>query len=93
VCDDGNRVYTVDITGAYLNANMGSVKVHMQLDKRITDMIMSLDQSYNRYVTLVVLLDKALYGCVEAALDYGMNAYWSVGAHWFRQKCVGSMRD
>jgi hypothetical protein len=49
-------VCTVDIISAYLNANMGSVKVHMRLDKRITDIH-----------TLVVLLDKALYGCVEAA--------------------------
>jgi hypothetical protein len=50
---------------------MGSVKVHMRLNKRINDMLMSLDQSYNRYVntdeTLVVLLYKALCGCVEAA--------------------------
>jgi hypothetical protein len=63
-------VCTVDIAGAYLNVNRCSVKVHMRLDKRITDMLMSLDQSYNRYVnidgTSVVLLDKALCGCVEA---------------------------
>jgi hypothetical protein len=68
---ENRSVGTVDITGAYLNANMGNVKVHMRLDKRITDMLMSLDQSYNHYVnvdgTSVVLLDKLLYDCVEAA--------------------------
>jgi hypothetical protein len=42
---ENRYVRTVDITGAYLNANMGSVKVHMRLDKRIADMLMSLDQS------------------------------------------------
>jgi hypothetical protein len=61
---ENRYVCTVDITGAYLNADMGSVKVHMRLDKRMTDLLMSLDGSYNRYVniddTLVVLLDKAL---------------------------------
>ena len=64
-------VCTVDITGAYLNAKMGSVRVHMRLDKRLTELLISLDPSYNDYVnsdgTLVVILDKALYGCVEAA--------------------------
>jgi hypothetical protein len=39
---------TVDITGAYLKANMGSVTVHMRIDKRTTDMLMSLNQSYYR---------------------------------------------
>jgi hypothetical protein len=52
---ENRYVCTVDITRAYLNVNMGSVKVHMRLDKRITDMLMSLDQSINRYVNIDVM--------------------------------------
>jgi hypothetical protein len=51
-------------------------KQHMRLDKRMTDLLMSLDRSYNRYVnsdgTLVVVLDKvdkAFYGTLIGALE------------------------
>jgi hypothetical protein len=69
-------VCTVEITGAYLNADMRSVKVHMRLDKRMTDLLTSLDRSYNRYVntdgTLVVVLDKA-FMVAWKPLDYGTS--------------------
>jgi hypothetical protein len=42
---ENRYVCTVDITGTYLNADMGSVKVHMRLDKLMTDLVTSLDRS------------------------------------------------
>ena len=67
------KTATVDIGGAYLNADMMTgIIVHMMLDKRMSDMLVQIDESYKRYLThkgeLCVRLDKALYGCVESAL-------------------------
>ena len=48
------------------------VEVHMRLNRVMTSMLITLDPSYKRYQesdgTVVVKLDKALYGCVEASL-------------------------
>jgi len=61
----------LDVGGAFLEVDMIE-KVHMRLDKTMTRMLVSIDDSYAEYVqdngTLVVLLQKALYGCVEASL-------------------------
>ena len=69
------RIVTVlDIGGAFLNANMDStgIIVHMRLDRVMTAMLLQIDESYREFLepdgTLVVALDKALYGCVEAAM-------------------------
>ena len=69
-----NRVVkTVDIGGAYLNASMAEsgVIVHMRLDKVMTTIVVKIDPKFAEFVTedgsSVVQLDKALYGCVEAA--------------------------
>jgi hypothetical protein len=67
------HVVTVDIGGAFLNADMEpiGVKVHMRLDKIMTSMLVQIDKSYSPFVMpdscKIVQLDKALYGCVEAA--------------------------
>ena len=67
------QVITVDIGGAFLNAHMPAtgVKVHMRLDKVMTQLLLKIDPSYESFLeqtgTVVVELDKALYGCVEAA--------------------------
>ena len=63
----------VDIGGAYLNADMMTgIIVHMMLDKRMSEMLVMIDDSYKKFLTskgeLCVRLDKALYGCVESAL-------------------------
>ena len=64
---------TVDIGGAYLNASMAEsgVIVHMRLDKVMTTILVKIDPKFAEFVTedglSVVQLDKALYGCVEAA--------------------------
>jgi hypothetical protein len=66
-------VMTIDIGGAYLNVDLTKtgVIVLMRLDKIMTKVLVQLDPSYQEFVeengTCVVQLDKALYGCVEAA--------------------------
>jgi hypothetical protein len=64
------HVVTVDIEGAYLHADMTS-EVYVQLDSIITAMLVSIVPAYEIYVDdtgkMVVILDKALYGCIESA--------------------------
>ena len=63
----------IDIGGAFLNADMAptGVDVHMRLNKVMTQMLVEIDESNREFVdhdgTMVVQLDKALYGCVEAS--------------------------
>jgi hypothetical protein len=68
---ENRHAYTIDIGGAYLNARMKNVKVRMRLDPFLSKELIKLDPSYSKYLcrdnTLVVLLEKALYGCVESA--------------------------
>ena len=70
---EGREVRALDIGGAFLNADIGvtGIPVHMRLDKTLTRVLTQLDPTYTKYVrrdgTVVVKLDKALYGCVEAA--------------------------
>jgi hypothetical protein len=75
-----SRLVTVmDIGGAFLNADITStgIKVHMRLNQVLTDMLVQIDPKHARFVedrgTSVVLLDKALYGCVEAAALWHAN--------------------
>ena len=69
---EGRKVTVIDISGAYLNADMNTgLTVHMRLDKNMTGMMVKLSPEYADYVdtrgSVVVRLDKALYGCVESA--------------------------
>jgi len=47
------------------------VIVHMRLNKVMTDILLKIDPKFEKFVaedgSSVVQLDKALYGCVEAA--------------------------
>jgi ribosomal protein L24E len=65
------HVITADISGAYLNANMGTNDVFMLLDPISTAIMTKLDNKYEKYLTrngsVVVKLKKALYGCIESA--------------------------
>ena len=71
---EGRRVIAIDIGGAFLNADMSptGIDVHMRLDRVMSSMLIQLDPSYEKFRdrndTVVVRLDKALYGCVEASL-------------------------
>ena len=66
------QVITVDIGGAFLHVHMPAtgVKEHMRLDKVMTELLLKIDPSYESFLeqsgTVVVELDKALYGCIEA---------------------------
>ena len=70
---EGRTVLSIDIGGAFLNADIAptGVDVHMRLDKLMTAMMVDITPAYKDYVgpdgCVVVKLDKALYGCVEAA--------------------------
>ena len=69
---EGRTVATVDITGAYLNADMpDGYEVLMRLDKEITRRVVRLRPTFKKFVnpngTLIVRLNKALYGCIESA--------------------------
>ena len=66
------HVATMDIAGAYLNAPMSTgKKVLMSLDKIMTAILLKIKPEYKSFVrpdgTIVMELDKALYGCVESA--------------------------
>ena len=69
---EGRSAAVVDIGGTFLNAEMKTgVDVHMRLDRTISELMIRLDQKYKRYQDgrgcITVMLDRALYGCVESA--------------------------
>ena len=70
---DMKSAATIDIGGAYLNADMAptGVDVDMVIDAQLSAVIIALDPRFAGYVkpngSLVVRLLKALYGTVEAA--------------------------
>ena len=66
------HVAVLDISGAYLNADMTqTVPVHMRLDRTMAGLVAEIDNSYSKYADhgggVTVLLKKALYGCVESS--------------------------
>ena len=67
------KVIVIDIGGAFLHADLAptGIDVFMRLDSTMAGMLVKLDPSYVNFVedkgTIVVQLDKALYGCVEAS--------------------------
>ncbi len=69
IAKEGLIVCTIDITGAYLNALMTS-DVFVQLNSYISAILIKIDPSYRRFLTrnnsIIVKLDKALYGCIQS---------------------------
>ena len=73
---EGRDITTIDIGSAYLNAHMPktdpSKLVFMRISKEVSQIMANIDNTFTRYVnadgTLVVELDRALYGCIESAL-------------------------
>ena len=61
----------IDIAGAYLNANISRHEILMELDPVMVDILVDIDPTYSEFVrdngTMVVKLEKALYGCIESA--------------------------
>ena len=68
---EGRHVATVDIGGAYLNADMGAHEVHMRLDSKLAMILAKIEPRYEKFLcedgTMIVKLKKALYGCIESA--------------------------
>ena len=68
---EGRHVATLDIGGAYLNADMSDHEVLMRLDPKLAMILTKLEPSYEDFLdedgTMIVKLKKALYGCVESA--------------------------
>jgi hypothetical protein len=96
------KTATVDIGGAYLNADMMTgIIVHMMLDRRMSAMLVEIDESYRKYLThkgeLCVRLDKALYGCVESALMWHKHLTATLKEIGFTQNeidpCLYNMRN
>jgi hypothetical protein len=61
---------TVDVEGAYLHCKMVG-EVFMRIDRVIADILLRIDPVYAKYRlpdgSIVVILEKALYGCIESA--------------------------
>ena len=69
---ENRHVAVVDISGAFLNADMTlGVPVHMRLDRTMSDFVTEMDGRYRKYINtgggIIVQLKKALYGCVESS--------------------------
>jgi hypothetical protein len=68
---DGCAIASADVPGAYLEADM-TKRVLMRLDKFLAEILASIDPTLRPLMkpdgTFVVVLNKALYGCIESAL-------------------------
>ena len=69
---ENRKAVTLDIGGAYLNASMGEHEVHMRLEPLMASILSRLAPAkYSDFVcedgSLIVRLNKALYGCVQSA--------------------------
>ena len=67
------NIATIDVTGAYLEAEMPpNGPVFIELNRKMTKILCQLDPIYNEYVannrSLVVKLREALYGCIQSGL-------------------------
>jgi len=64
------KVYSFDIGQAFLNAEMSKRDIHIRLSADIAKLMVEIDNKYKEFVcddgTMIVKLDKALYGIVEA---------------------------
>ena len=66
------HVATVDVTGAFLNAEMGDEEILVKLDKTLSEIVCQIDPTYEAYKetkgTITVRLLRALYGTQQASL-------------------------
>ena len=70
---------TLDIDGAYLNARMPKSNpkklVIMRISEEVAAIMVGVDSTFTPFIhqdgTLVIELDRALYGCIESALLSG----------------------
>ena len=70
---EGRAVATIDVEGAFINSFIpdSSPPILVRLGKYETEVLCHIDPSYKEFVlsngTMVVKLNRALYGCVESA--------------------------
>ena len=73
------KVCTADVGGAYLNASMGTdgPPVYMSIEPRLASILSGMDSRYKEATrdngTVIVRLDKCLYGCIESARKWQLN--------------------
>jgi hypothetical protein len=71
---EGRAVKAVDIGGAYLKASIGEKEVIMKIDRLLSHILIQIDPNIEPYLDergeLVVRLNRALYGCVQSALQW-----------------------
>jgi hypothetical protein len=64
-------VKTVDLPGAYLNADMSGEEVLMHIDASEADILVLMKPEYRKFLrddgSMIVKLTRALYGCIESA--------------------------
>ena len=82
---ENRKMSVIDITGAFLNADMDTgLPVHMRLDSKMSRIMMKLAPEHGQYTDakgcIVVKLDKALYGCAESAALWYENLRASFSA-------------
>jgi hypothetical protein len=63
------------------------IVVHMRLDRKLTSMLLEIDGVYKDFIepygTVVVELNNALYGCVEASMLWYNELSSKLVAHGF----------
>jgi len=68
---EARRVTVIDIGGAYLEAEMTGEAIYMRLDRLNAELLRQIDPTSVPFETdsgdLIVKLDRALYGCVQAS--------------------------
>ena len=95
-------ITVIDISGAFLNADMTTgLPVHMRLDRNMSNIMIRLAPHYTQFADhkgcIVVKLDKALYGCVESAALWYENLRASLSELGYvpnaHDTCVFNKRD
>ena len=68
---ESRHVKTIDLPGAYLNADMSGEEVLMHINPEEAEILILLKPEYRDFLredgSMIVKLNKALYGCIESA--------------------------
>jgi hypothetical protein len=71
---EGRDVATIDIPGAFMQADMDDEVIHVRLQGRMAMLMVEIDPTYKKYIgkendqpVLSIRLLKALYGTLRAA--------------------------
>ena len=89
-------VVTMDVGTAYLNADMERDDIYIILDADTSRILVMLDKRFSTCINskgqAVVLLKKALYGCIESALLWYKHLHGTLTRNGYRQcpydRCV-----